>query len=262
MQTLEMRFGNPKLIADSVLKELKRLPNLMDDSGKLVEFATKLKNTVLALKSVKKGGGYLHNPELVYRILYKLPSSIINNCIRYRPVYSESSSDLEKISDFMFHEAKLNIDAGIIPFNRSSKRKNSRSDNPRERSDRMVLVTHIANEVEPPEKRARLIGECVYCKRRNHVLTECRKFARERVNQRWKIAKNMKLCYRCLELISEKHSRSQCGSPMCVTCGRNHHQLLHFVNVQNDSSNLPFSNSWDATDRSQSGSSQRNSHPS
>ena len=36
MQTLEIRFGNPMLIGDSILKELKRLPNLKSDSGKLI----------------------------------------------------------------------------------------------------------------------------------------------------------------------------------------------------------------------------------
>ena len=111
---------------------------LRDDNSKLVEFANKLKNAVAAIKSVGKNEGYLRNPELVDRILSKLPSSIINNYVRDRPIYPENNSDLKKLSDFMFYEAKLNIAAGIIPSQPSNSKLNrSRSD---KSSDRVVLV--------------------------------------------------------------------------------------------------------------------------
>ena len=44
---------------------------------------TTLKNAVAAKKSVGKNEGYERNPELVDYILSKIPSSIINNYVRY-----------------------------------------------------------------------------------------------------------------------------------------------------------------------------------
>ena len=59
IQTLEMRFGNAKLIAESLLRQLRKLPNLRDDNSKLVELATTLKNAAAAIKSLGKNESYL-----------------------------------------------------------------------------------------------------------------------------------------------------------------------------------------------------------
>ena len=97
-------------------------------------------------------------------------------------------------------------------------------------SDRVVLFAQTTKNDEPRNKILKSLPDCAHCKRRNHSLLEYHKFAKERVNQKWKIAKNVSLCYRCLEPISPDHSRSQCKSPMCILCGRNYHALLHFSN--------------------------------
>ena len=62
MQALEMRFGCPKVIVSKVVNEIRALPNL--DTGKmsLIEFASKLKNSVASIKAMKHIG-YLHNPQ-------------------------------------------------------------------------------------------------------------------------------------------------------------------------------------------------------
>ena len=109
MRTLEMRSGSSRLIADSILGQFRQLPNLIDDISRLVEFATKLQYAVAAIKAVDiDGQGYLQNPLLLERVLHKLPRFMLTNYAHYRPTVSSSKSALERVSDFLIHEAQLN----------------------------------------------------------------------------------------------------------------------------------------------------------
>ena len=159
MQTLEMRFGNPRLITGTLLEQFRKLPNLNDDMSKLVEFATKLQNAVTAIRSVSSNEGYLHNPDLVDRILRKLPRFMLNNYARYRPRFT-SNSDLERISDFMILEAKLNIEAGTIPIRTSHiSSSNLKRPRPDDRKSRFVDTTQQAKFDDFRAKRPKL-PEC------------------------------------------------------------------------------------------------------
>ena len=78
MKTLEMRFGNAKLILNSNIFEIKNLPNISSRQISLIEFATRLKNAVIAIKSFENHQGYLYSPELVSELVNKLPNSMIS----------------------------------------------------------------------------------------------------------------------------------------------------------------------------------------
>lgn len=80
MQTLEMRFGNPNIILEKVVIEIKNIPSIGEIE--LVEFASRIKNAVISIKSLKSID-YLHSPELVSGIIDKIPSSMIFNYVRY-----------------------------------------------------------------------------------------------------------------------------------------------------------------------------------
>ena len=49
METLQMRFGNTKIILEKVIHDVRNLPNVNEDNSCLVEFATKLKNAISAI---------------------------------------------------------------------------------------------------------------------------------------------------------------------------------------------------------------------
>ena len=69
----------------------------------------------MVIKAVNiDGQGYLQNPELLERILHKLPRYMLTNYANYRSTISSSESDLERVSDFLIHEAQLNMEAGTI----------------------------------------------------------------------------------------------------------------------------------------------------
>ena len=189
MRILEMRFGHPKYVAESILTQLRKLPNLREDVGKLIEFATKFENAIAAMKSIRSCEGYLYNPELVDRILGKLPSSIVRNYVHFRPLCRENKPELEKISDFLMYEAKLNFEAGILssqPIKSNSKRslpeRSKEQSRHRNLNDRLDLVAHGSEFGEVPSKRHKPSHHCLYCKRNNHDLPSCNKFLKEKIN--------------------------------------------------------------------------------
>ncbi|KAL7294353.1 hypothetical protein TKK_0012361 [Trichogramma kaykai] len=74
MKVLELRFGSPKLILNALLECIRKLPSLIDEPNRMIEFATSLNEAVKAMKSVQGSLGYLHSQELVAGILDKQTS--------------------------------------------------------------------------------------------------------------------------------------------------------------------------------------------
>ena len=68
----------------------------------------------------------------------------------------------------------------------------------------------------------------------------CRDFIREPFRQKWKLARTLKLCFKCL---GSNHSRNVCKKKGCDQCNGGHHKLLHFdvqssQNKENSRENL------------------------
>ena len=97
-----------------------------------IEFATKLKNAVTAIKSFPNHLRYLYSSNLVQDIIRKLPSSMISNYVRFATSEKFEKPDLVKISEFLFKEAELNIIAGVnFNFSNDLISKSDRYINPR-----------------------------------------------------------------------------------------------------------------------------------
>ncbi|XP_054746174.1 uncharacterized protein LOC129250587 [Anastrepha obliqua] len=71
------------------------------------------------------------------------------------------------------------------------------------------------------------------CNKHNYVVYSCPVFASISPNERWKKAKNVKLCINCLK---PGHQVQQYKSSACRRCSLMHHTLLHFN--QTDQTNL------------------------
>ncbi|XP_063240264.1 uncharacterized protein LOC134541050 [Bacillus rossius redtenbacheri] len=65
---------------------------------------------------------------------------------------------------------------------------------------------------------------CCVCNS-THVVFKCPKFIKSSPKDRYKIAKEHKLCLNCL---SPSHASKDCSSSSCRYCGSRHHSLLHF----------------------------------
>ena len=137
MKILEMRFGNTKLILDKIIKEVRDLPHIDSRRITLIEFATKLKNAVGAIKALNHVG-YLYSPELTENIVRKLPSVMMNNYVRYVKKVGREKPDLERMGE--------SIEAGILPSNTNDSIRKY-SDHP-ERSSRPIEKSVFATGIE------------------------------------------------------------------------------------------------------------------
>ena len=97
MKTLELHYGNKKLLARKIVSELKNLPNM--ESGKIKLFASKLQSAIAALHSYNLAG-YLHNPELAECIGNKLPTVLQFGYNTYAATVTNEKTDIEKLADF------------------------------------------------------------------------------------------------------------------------------------------------------------------
>ena len=93
MHTLDLHYGNKKLLAKKIVNELKNLPDIESGKIKLSLFASKLRNAVAVLRSHKLTG-YLYNPELIESIGNKIPTFLKYSYNTYAETVDDDKPDL------------------------------------------------------------------------------------------------------------------------------------------------------------------------
>ncbi|XP_031789094.2 uncharacterized protein LOC116418054 [Nasonia vitripennis] len=114
MHTLEMRFGNTTVILEKIIREVKDLPSVLERKITFVEFATRLRAAVLAVKSLDIDEGYLKNQELVNGLLRKLPETIAYNYGSYATGEGKNMPALLRIAEYVYKKAEMKITAGVV----------------------------------------------------------------------------------------------------------------------------------------------------
>lgn len=229
IRTLELHFGNKKIVAEKIVADLKALPEIESGKISLVQFATKLRSAVSAFTTFKLMG-YLHSPELVKSVGSKIPVALRYAYNRYAVSVAGEKSELEKLADFIYSEAELATEAGIFDIDITPDRSTQRSDalnRPRRQPPRTAVVCvtdHNRKRGQRAESNASAMRNCVFCKKDNHASPKCLFFAREPLQKRWELVKKHNLCYGCLK---SGHMRNECRNVKCSFCQRRHHSLLH-----------------------------------
>ncbi|XP_076660490.1 uncharacterized protein LOC143363843 [Halictus rubicundus] len=219
MQTLELHYGNKNLIAEKLSSAIKELPHLNSGKVNMVQFSTKLKNTVAAFKSLGLVG-YLHSFDLLKSVTGKLPSALIYAFNRYAAETSPEKTNLEKMADFMHREVEVAAAAGTLSLastSRSDPRMPTKKPRP---SEAGYMMRH---EPRAGKDDSDAVG-CAFCRRSNHLPEACTRFLREPVNIRWRLVRKRRLCFNCL---GRDHMRDDCRKGGCAVCRARHHALLH-----------------------------------
>lgn len=86
-------FRNLKLIRTRILREIGELPKIESRRVSLMEFATRLRAAVGAIKSLGSSG-YLNRPELASKLMDKLPNAMYHSYLAYLNIINEELSDL------------------------------------------------------------------------------------------------------------------------------------------------------------------------
>ena len=79
------------------------------------------------------------------------------------------------------------------------------------------------------------LPSCTFCSEGRHLLNKCEKFLKISVKDRFRFIQKERRCANCL---SPKHKTKECTSTYrCLTCGLNHHTLLHFTGIPDKAKN-------------------------
>lgn len=235
MRTLEMRFGNSKIVLHAIIDEIKSLPPIYSKKMNLVEFSTRLKNAVTAIKSLDGNLGYLYSPELADGLISKIPNSLIQSYVEFATTDDgQTLPVLERVSEFLYKQAQKNIDAGIFDSSEIISKKSDHSNNPSRshESHYKRVFTTTSTDFKKSSNDSRSLNKCEQCGRRNHRIENCRDFIKAPAKSRWRIIKSNRLCFNCF---ANDHPRDKCKKAHCKQCGRKHHELLHFTEKKDTS---------------------------
>lgn len=216
LRVLESRFGRPDAIAQVELDRLRALPRLTDAAREVCVFSTKINNIVAALRALKKQH-YLYSPEVTKTTIDKFTPALRYRWYDFAAAQPEEEADLIKLARFLQRESER-----CAPYAQPEQISTQplRSNNGTAAPARRAQNTYIANA----EK-----STCPACDKDGHnSATKCPRYMEANVDDRWDVAKQKSLCYRCLRKRTQKHS---CKPTKCNIdgCPRTHHPMLHFV---------------------------------
>ncbi|KAJ0177854.1 hypothetical protein K1T71_006727 [Dendrolimus kikuchii] len=218
MKTLEQTYGRPEIIIDRALEEIKKLPRSGSSASELNTLATKLQNIVTSISCVDNRG-YLLNPMLARQVIDKLSLPLQVKWWDFAEQSTgEGEPEIVRLSRFLMGEADKAMRHSYSTPSRSTTDMNvareTRAKPPRINERRRVYTTSA-------EKK-----DVCHCCGEGHLTTQCGRLAAMTVPERWKWAKEARICFLCLR---SKHQRFRCGAKKCGVneCREPHHALLH-----------------------------------
>ncbi|XP_065180445.1 uncharacterized protein LOC135811008 [Sycon ciliatum] len=217
MHTLQMRFGQPDHVVQSMIAQVKTMPKLRDDDfEQLIDLANSVSNLVSTMELLKSTG-HLANPQLRQEIVQKLPSSLTRQWGEHvaeckDPVTMKTLAEwLAKRADALCCVRRIDTTAAKCVSTGSNMKPP-----PTARQSGQRQTAFVASE-----------RKCDFCGRAGHKVAECREFARKTSNERWRWVKTERRCFTCL---GQGHRTRECpDSTPCKKdgCDRLHHPMLH-----------------------------------
>lgn len=208
INTLAQTFGRPEQLIRSQIDKVNAISFVPE--GKLdllVKFSTKVSNMVRFLQTAN-GKHHLSNPTLLSELVSKLPQSKqmqwAEKCIVLdRPV------DLVDFCDWLDTVKRVaNMVSDGLP---SSSLHQNRKTQPK---NKFALTTSA-------------VKKCIVCSGTCQILTECQHFKDLSVDDRWKKARELRLCFSCLKghhQVGKCFKKQRCGVD---GCDKQHNYILH-----------------------------------
>jgi len=215
MAALEGRFGRADLIIGSMIMKISQMSAVSDDKPDTI---IDLSNAVIGLVASMRSLGHcehMQSLQLLQELVAKLTPSLL---LQWGGVATNGFVDVSSFSDWLL---TITDAASFITIPYTAK-KDVREQNERKQHARKEAVFATVNSGE-----ANRSSECAICGRQAPGPTECRELQSSAVSKRWKLVKQKRLCFRCLE---KKHRAMECQSKIkcdVENCDRNHHPMLH-----------------------------------
>ena len=208
---LQRKFGGPRRQVQNQIEKLRSMKPLhVDNVEDLEKFSDALENIVVLLQTQGKLNELQPNSSLYTMSLQKIPEEMLSQYYRWLGERRKPET-LEVFKDWILDETDYRVKAAeAIKGLKPSKKR---------------FETHLGMVKHADQSKSRAI--CCFCKTEGHEIWKCVKFKALHTDDRWKIAKDQALCFRCL---SNTHKGSscrrfrECGIDGCKS---NHRRLLH-----------------------------------
>ncbi|XP_044760254.1 uncharacterized protein LOC123317711 [Coccinella septempunctata] len=215
IKTLEMRFGRPDQIIDTILDKLKTFyPIRENDMEKIIQFASYVNSLVSTIKSLNYDA-HLQNPSVLKMMLRKLPDMLK---LRWGEEILKKNGDVN-LEDFALWLMQIANAACFVTTPRTSydTKNTSRTQNfYNKKIEKTLMISTSRNSMN-----------CGYCSSNGHTTNKCENIVADDIETRWKTVTKNKLCFSCLR---NNHQAVKCRlKKICGVngCKRFHHRYLH-----------------------------------
>ena len=230
MQTLDLHYGNKRVLAERVRADILDLPRLDSKKLSLVQFATRIRNAISTFRAHGLKGN-LYDSELTRTVGSKIPYALKLAYAQFvfekKKEDGEEVSELELLSMFLFEEAERTSKTVLFDAEATVKL-GERSFGSKHENKRRHGDVYLVEDGTPAPKRAnyehRNDGKCKICDAGHHEHADCLKLQRVSKRRRRALVGSLSLCYGCLR---EGHCARLCRSQeKCEKCSYCHHDLL------------------------------------
>ena len=209
---LDRKYGNPeKIRIEYINKILQRTPVTKNNLAELEDFHIELLIAKQSVSNISYGMVELENPKTLFKLVRKLPEDLQKKW-RYRAVDLWEKEHRSAKFDDLVHMVERAANAENHPLYGVHLILNNEDDSQPKTESRKVMFS-VAKEVT-----------CLYCDL-PHRLVNCNKFMSLKKEDRMKILKETRACFRCLEI---GHMAKNCVKEVrCEVCRGWHNTVMH-----------------------------------
>lgn len=209
METLEMLYGRPAVLVNSLINEAREIPPpKMEHLETIIDYGMAIQNLFDHLIAMDQEV-HLRNPTLLAELESKLPGEMKLEWARYKREHTPSS--LRTLHEFMNERVEAACELTTTGIGKQVS---------------TFSVDDTEDEIGLCSTTSDHTRSCLICKRHNHHVEDCEQFKSYDVSRRWRLLGELRLCRCCLGRHTTRVCRNanECGKNRCKLI---HHPLLH-----------------------------------
>lgn len=216
IEILEQRFGCMQVIVRRKLKKLEELPSPNENIPATVRHFHEFLRGLYATLLNAGANNYLQSPQTLDAAVFKLPPNMTRSWMSHRKQLGGNATIFEFIIWFERY-----YDCAVL-----SERDQSVSvDVPLKKGSRVNVHNTAQNSIK--KQSTSTLEQCVCCKKSDHKLDKCEKFAKLPLRVKWSVVRRARRCFVCL--LSKHHYKDCTASSTCNVkgCIESYHTIMH-----------------------------------
>ena len=228
LEKLEKRFGKNHLIARNYIDGVKNGKSIeltdVDGLVRLADNMVKCQNVLSHLRFTSD----LNSTDTLVSIVERLPDCFQTKWVRRSskilaqgrdPTFNDLTAFVEERANDYSSKYGQSYAERMIAKSQSSGHSEANSHEKQQLHDAITLATDTESTAGHESNKPR----CLHCDRIGHIIWKCFKFKKLSTEDRCAVVKKLKVCVCCLK---DGHNEINCDRT-CLTCGGDHHSLLH-----------------------------------